>query len=946
MATRLERPRFFEGQYIGAADLEAVIAYARDLGREHALGAHSWGVATGLDLVESAAEGGGVDYFVLPGFGWDGYGRPLVLLEPKQVSAAKFAGLPSGDQMVWLRYSEAPFQGLRPGFETCSSEDGYSRIRESVEVEVGSFGLSQREGGIEIAGIATADARLAPRLFQDAAPDSKDNSAPVLCDGDVPHQEFPADSERWLVPIGVATWQNGAPGQLKARSDDSLKLSRTQRRMAGAVAESLFAADGVIRLRDRFAQFQEGVSLDDLCSPLTADDLENAIDATDSNKTTPRLIGKELVWIEGNLRVTGQARLFGTRLELRDSAGEEADDAPLYARRAVSPNNNLAGQDFQIVIGEQSDGKHRFAVGSAAAEYGDLDERFVVKSNGVFAVGNPIPADLKTDSGLVAATEGVTFALAANAAKTSKVAFQLLPALTELAHFGYDDDTKRLRAGLGTDLARFTYWTADGAVGIRTDAPADVHGDADDLVVKLDGDVGLTLLGQEQSRGSIHFADHPDAGTLPGGFIRYEHNGERLKFGTNHEVQVTIDSQGDVGIGTDTPEARIDVRDNASGQSLRINANSIRALDGGAATRLDLQSGGGGAIFHSGMAQSAQVTITGGGYLGVGTSNPWSALHIVQAAPALRIEATGGGEARVDLVSGTDASLAHNAGTGTTTLRNMGTTTMTWFQNKVGVNLGAGVFPTSNLHVRGNISGDADFESSHVALIENLGGGGEADVLALRVGGAAGGGNNFITFFDNTGTIGRIEQSSVLAGSNPASGGTFLRLLSGGADFAECLPRRDAAAPIGAGRIVGVRGGMVSLDTEGADALMITTDRAVVVGNAMNGAETSEMVAFVGQVFVEVDGPVASGDFILPSGREDGTGRAVPSGRLSPADAGRVVGRAWGDSPGAEPGRVCVAVGVQGADALSALAAALANQQRTIDGLSEALAGALPADGG
>ena len=98
-----------------------------------------------------------------------------------------------------------------------------------------------------------------------------------------------------------------------------------------------------------------GISIDDLCAAhaLKPEDLINAPDVTDSSKVTDRLVGRELVWIEGDLRVTGQARLFGTRLELRDAAGAEAGDAPLYARRAVSPNNLLSGQDFQVVIGEQ-----------------------------------------------------------------------------------------------------------------------------------------------------------------------------------------------------------------------------------------------------------------------------------------------------------------------------------------------------------------------------------------------------------------------------------------------------------------------------------------------------------------------------------------------------------------------------------------------------------------
>lgn len=499
-----------------------------------------------------------------------------------------------------------------------------------------------------------------------------------------------------------------------------------------------------------------------------------------------------------------------------------------------------------------------------------------------------------------------------------------------------------LRAGVGTDLANFTYWTADGSVGIGTDALADAHGDADDLVVRKDGDVGLTLFGAENSRGSIHFADEP--AVMAGGFIRYDHGPEKMKFGTNQAVRVTIDAAGDLGIGTDSPAARIDIRETSSGKSLRLNAGAIRALDGGAATQLDLQSSGGGAIFHSGVAQSSRVAITGSGRLGIGTDTPSSMVHIVQSSPTVRVEASSGDPTLVLAGSGSETQLFHTSD-GSVHLHNGIYHSTTWYHDRFGVNLG-GDLPSTFLHVRGGLDELAEQLSAHVALIENISTGSSADVLALRIAGSAGDGHNFITFFDGSGALGRIERSGTTADDDPTTGGSFLRLLSGGADFAECLPRRDAASPIGAGRIVGVRRGQVSLDTEGADALMVTTDRAVVVGNAIRDMEASEMVAFVGQVLVEVDGPVASGDFILPSGRSDGAGRAVHPDLLSPADAGCVVGRAWADLPAAEQGRVCVAVGVQGADPQSALAAALASQQRRIEALSEALERALPARGG
>ena len=46
-----ERPLFFEGQYLGADDLTAIINYVRiHLAREN-LGHHTWGIVAGLDIV-------------------------------------------------------------------------------------------------------------------------------------------------------------------------------------------------------------------------------------------------------------------------------------------------------------------------------------------------------------------------------------------------------------------------------------------------------------------------------------------------------------------------------------------------------------------------------------------------------------------------------------------------------------------------------------------------------------------------------------------------------------------------------------------------------------------------------------------------------------------------------------------------------------------------------
>ncbi len=143
---------------------------------------------------------------------------------------------------------------------------------------------------------------------------------------------------------------------------------------------------------------------------------------------------------------------------------------------------------------------------------------------------------------------------------------------------------------------------------------------------------------------------------------------------------------------------------------------------------------------------------------------------------------------------------------------------------------------------------------------------------------------------------------------------------------------------IGPGRIVGVKAGHVSLVTEGADSLLVTTDRAVVVGNVSKaGDNDAETVALIGQVKLQIASAVRSGDFIVPSGRNDGIGHAIPPTDITPALAPQVVGRAWEDKEAGESRAVTVAVGVQGADAMAALGAALAAQEQKIVQLHEAL---------
>jgi cytoskeletal protein CcmA (bactofilin family) len=120
---------------------------------------------------------------------------------------------------------------------------------------------------------------------------------------------------------------------------------------------------------------------------------------------------------------------------------------------------------------------------------------------------------------------------------------------------------------------------------------------------------------------------------------------------------------------------------------------------------------------------------------------------------------------------------------------------------------------------------------------------------------------------------------------------------SGSADYAEWLERNDPNERITAGDIVGVNGGKISKYTRNAQQYMVISTKPAILGNMpMDGNDDLyEKVAFMGQIPVKVKGLVLSGDYILPSGLNDGTGIAVSPSKIKAEQYREIVGVAWSE---------------------------------------------------
>jgi hypothetical protein len=139
---------------------------------------------------------------------------------------------------------------------------------------------------------------------------------------------------------------------------------------------------------------------------------------------------------------------------------------------------------------------------------------------------------------------------------------------------------------------------------------------------------------------------------------------------------------------------------------------------------------------------------------------------------------------------------------------------------------------------------------------------------------------------------------------------------SGSGDYAEWLERAKDEKDLHFGDIVAVNGGKVSLNTSNGSHFMVVSRRPIVLGNAPQPDQQPffEKVAFMGQVPVKVAGKVDVGDYIIPSGNNDGIGIAVNPAKMMISDYSKVVGVAWQAAKDAPLNYVNIGVGLNSND--------------------------------
>ncbi len=282
----------------------------------------------------------------------------------------------------------------------------------------------------------------------------------------------------------------------------------------------------------------------------------------------------------------------------------------------------------------------------------------------------------------------------------------------------------------------------------------------------------------------------------------------------------------------------------------------------------------------TGGSGDVRLAIDEDGNVGIGTTTPEVSLQVVGGSDA---SLAGGGYIVSGYTTGgniamdTNEIMARNGGAGATLyLNNNGGNVITG-SGKVGIGT---VTPGFKLDVK-------EYSSGSVARIDNSYSSQIADGLEIWLAsGAPGNENDFIKFYGNVGGAGN------LVGSIDGNGGG-VRYNTTSSDFAEWLPRLKADEVIEPGDIVGVTAGKVSRTTIDSNYVQVVSTAPGWVGGCPGEEKESlyEQVAFLGQAPVKVRGAVRAGDFIIPSGLNDGTGVAVSPTEMDADRCGQIVGR-------------------------------------------------------
>ena len=175
---------------------------------------------------------------------------------------------------------------------------------------------------------------------------------------------------------------------------------------------------------------------------------------------------------------------------------------------------------------------------------------------------------------------------------------------------------------------------------------------ADDLTIATTGNTGITIRSGTSSNGNIFFSDATSGTGETAGYIQYDHSSDYMRFGTGTNERVRINSSGQVGISTTSPQAKLNIVDTANdgaiSQLLKLGNNSS-----GAGTGAGLQLG-------AGLGNAGNSVLLSGFYDGTGTSFTIQTCNTFNGAQSEKFRITNDGKVGINIAGSDNTTPVRN----------------------------------------------------------------------------------------------------------------------------------------------------------------------------------------------------------------------------------------------------------------------------------------------